>query len=141
MKSRTLANLSKLPDPIIELIRRALKGERFSSLDDTFEIVGSLHHGHVAAVLTTIRNLRLPELLASRSSRMRRLVVALIASRILYPASKLATARSWNTSTLPAELDISGADENELYAAMDWLDGRQEAIEEKLAERHLENGG
>ncbi len=64
VKSRTLANLSKLPDPIIELIRRVLKGERFSSLDDTFEIVGSLHHGHVAAVLTTMRNLRLPELLA-----------------------------------------------------------------------------
>ncbi|MEE9385564.1 MAG: hypothetical protein V3V08_19315, partial [Nannocystaceae bacterium] len=60
---------------------------------------------------------------------------------MLFLRGPLATARCWNTSTLPAELDISGADENELYAAMDWLDGRQEAIEEKLAERHLENGG
>lgn len=140
VKSRTLANLSKLPESIIELIQRSLKGEKLVPLNETFEIVGSLHHGHVSAVLTAMKRLDLPGLIAPRSSRIRRLVLALIASRILQPASKLATTRSWNTTTLPAELNIVGADENELYAAMDWLYDRQESIEDTLADRHLENG-
>ena len=141
VKTRTLANLSKLPESVIDLIQRALKGESFSTLDNSVEIINSLHHGHVSAVLTTMKRLGIPDLLAARSSRMRRLVLALIASRILQPESKLATTRSWNATTLPTELDICDADENELYAAMDWLYDRQDSIEEKLADRHLENDG
>lgn len=144
VRHETLGNLSHLPADIIELIRRALRGETFVSAEEHFECIRSLPHGHVAAVLGTLRKLGLDKLIASRRSRMRDLVVALIAARIMDPSSKLAIARGLASetafSTLAETLDVVSADEEELYAAMDWLVERQGAIETRLAKRHLAGG-
>lgn len=137
----TLGNLSHLPDPLIDLIKRVLKGETFVPAAETFRITRSLPHGHVDAVLTMIRKLGLEELIASEPSRPRDLVIAMIAQRLLCPSSKLANTRLWRETTLAEELAVGEADENELYAAMDWLLKRQRAIEKKLARRHLSEGG
>src|SRR3972149_2434139 len=91
VKNETLGNLSHLPDPVIDLIRRALRGEQLRPVDEQFAIVRSAHHGHVQAVLTAMRRLGFEKLLASRPSRERELVVALVAARLLWPGSKLAT--------------------------------------------------
>jgi transposase len=143
VKNRTLANLSKLPPEAIEAIKRVLKGEQLVSTDELFEIVedGSPRHGSVEAVLTAMRRLRFANIINSRSSRQRDLVLALVAARILEPQSKLATSRSWSSTTLSDMLDIGQADEDELYDAMDWLLERQDEIEQKLADRHLKEGG
>ena len=141
VRNETLANLSHLPPPVVELIRRALRGEQLCSVDERFEVVASRHHGHVDAVLTAMRRLGLETLLASRPSPQRALVLALIAARILAPHSKLATTRWWKTTTLPALLGVEEASEDDCYQAMDWLLERQDAIEKKLAARHLEAGG
>jgi transposase len=140
---RTIANLSKLPMDQVESIRRILKGEKLVSTDDVFEIIpdGSRQHGHVEAVLSTMKRLDFDKLIRSRPSRERDLVVALVVARILEPQSKVATSRWWHTTTLPEMLGVSDADENDLYAAMDWVLERQEYIEKKLAARHLENDG
>ncbi len=143
VKNRTLANLSKLPPEAIEAIRRVLKGEELVSTDELFEIVenGSRTHGHVDAVVTAMQKLGFARLIASRSSRQRDLIVALVAARLLEPQSKLATTRWWSSTTLPEVLGLGETDEDELYDAMDWLLERQESIETKLAARHLEDGG
>ncbi len=141
VKNQTLANLSHLPDHVIELIRQGLRGQTLRPVEQSFEIVRSAHHGHVHAVLTTLKRLGFEDLVASRPSRQRDLVVAMVAARILEPASKLATTRWWKTSTLAEELGVADADEEELYAAMDWLLGRQSTIERKLAGRHLQENG
>ena len=141
VKNETLGNLSHLPDPVIDLIRRALRGEQLRPVDEQFAIVRSAHHGHVQAVLTAMRRLGFEKLLASRPSRERELVVALVAARLLWPGSKLATHRWWHLTTLPECLGIADATEDDLYAAMDWLLERQPAIEKKLAARHLQEGG
>jgi len=143
VKNRTLANLSKLPPEAIEAIRRTLKGEKLVSVDELFEIVedGSPSHGHVEAVVTAMKRLGFANLIASRSSRQRDLVIAMVAARILKPQSKLATTRWWSSTTLPDMLGIGDADEDDLYDAMDWLLGHQSSIEKKLASRHLEEGG
>jgi hypothetical protein len=141
VKNETLGNLSHLPDPVIDLIRRALRGEQLRPVDEQFAIVRSAHHGHVQAVLTAMRRLGFEKLLASRPSRERELVVALVAARLLWPGSKLATHRWWHLTTLPECLGIADATEDDLYAAMDWLLERQPAIEKKLAVRHLQEGG
>lgn len=140
VKKRTLANLSHLPLSAIDIIRLALRNEKLILPEDAFEIVenGSPAHGHVDAVLTAMNRLKFPELLSSRKSRQRDIVVGMIAARILRPQSKLATTLWWNDTTLPETLGISDADENDLYDAMDWLLARQESIEKKLASRHLE---
>jgi len=140
VKSRTLANLSNLPPQSIDILRRSLKGENLVSTD-AFEIVedGSPAHGHVDAVMTAMRRLTFSRLICSRRSRQRDLVVAMVAARILEPKSKLATTAWWADTTLPEILDISDADEDDLYDAMDWLLERQSRIENKLAGRHLEN--
>ena len=140
VKSRTLANLSSLPPQAIDILRRCLKGEDLVSTD-AFEIVedGSPAHGHVEAVMTAIRRLEFSKLICSRPSRQRDLVVALVAARILEPRSKLATTLWWTDTTLPEILEVSDADEDDLYDAMDWLLERQGHIENKLAGRHLEN--
>ena len=140
VKSRTLANLSSLPPQSIEILRRSLKGENLVSTD-AFEIVedGSPAHGHVDAVITAMRRLDFSRLICSRRSRQRDLVVAMVAARILEPKSKLATTLWWADTTLPEILDVSDADEDDLYDAMDWLLERQNRIENKLAGRHLEN--
>jgi hypothetical protein len=140
VKSETLGNLSHLPPELIELVRRGLRGERFLPADG-FEIARSLPHGAVVAVLGTLRALDLERLVDRRHSRQRDLVVAMIVARLLAPGSKLATSRSWGQSTLGATLGVADADEDELYAAMDWLLERQERIEQGLATRHLEPGG
>ena len=136
----TLGNLSHLPDNLIEIIKRSLKGETFVPAAETFRITRSWPHGHVDAVLTMIRKLGVEELIASKPSRRRNLVIAMIAERLLFPSSKLAHTRHWHSTTLAEELDIADATEDHLYDAMDWLLLRQEAIEKKLARRHLSEG-
>ena len=106
-----------------------------------FHVKSSRHHGNVQAVLTAMRRLGMDKLLASVPSRARDLVMAMIAARILDPGSKLGTTRTWHTTTLPSELGVEKADEDDLYSALDWLLERQGHIEKKLAARHLEPCG
>jgi len=141
VKNRTLANLSQWPARKVDLLRRLLRDEPLAGVDELFEAVASPHHGHVQAVRTAMQRLGFDALIAARPSRERNLVVALVAARILEPDSKLATTRWWHTTTLPALLEVADADEDDLYAAMDWLLERQERIEQKLAARHLTEGG
>jgi transposase len=148
VKSRTLANLSHLPPHQIEALRLALAGKlptSASPLPDSFHISRSLPHGHAAAVLACLSNLHLDSILDSTPCRQRDLVVAMIAARILDPASKLATARGLHPDTLNSSLGdllhLDAADESELYHAMDWLLPRQQRIEQELAKRQLANGG
>ncbi len=141
VKNRTLANLSHWPPAKIELLRRVLRNEPLAPGDTLFEVVASAHHGHVQAVHTAMQRLGVDTLLAARPSRERALVVAMVAARILEPDSKLATTRWWHTTTLPADLGVTDADEDALYEAMDWLLERQARIEQKLAARHLRAGG
>jgi transposase len=141
VKSETLGNLSHLPLHIIDLVRRSLKGETMVSSTDAFEIVSSFHHGHCDAVMRAMRCLGFDELISSTRSRERSLILGMIAARIIEPNSKLATTRWWKTTTIPAELGIADADENDLYDAMDWLLKRQPRIESKLAARHLKEDG
>jgi transposase len=136
----TLGNLSHLPDHVIDLIKRSLKGETFVPAAKAIRITHSLPHGHVEAILTMIRKLGVDELIASEPSHQRSLVLAMIAERLLFPSSKLANTRHWHDTTLAQELDVGGAHENALYDAMDWLLARQTAIEKKLARRHLSEG-
>ena len=136
----TLGNLSHLPDPLIEIINRSLKGEAFVPAAEAFRTTRSLPHGHVEAVLRMIRKLGLEELIASETSPQRDLVIAMIAQRLLFPSSKLAHTRHWHSTTLAEELDVAYATEDHLYEAMDWLLKRQGAIEKKLARRHLGEG-
>jgi transposase len=136
----TLGNLSHLPDHLIEIIKRSLKGETFVPAAEAFRTIRSLPHGHVEAVLRTIRKLGVEELIASEASPQRDLVIAMIAERLLFPSSKLAHTRHWHSTTLAEELDVAYATEDHLYEAMDWLLKRQGAIERKLARRHLGEG-
>lgn len=136
----TVANLSKCPTCAIEALGLALKGVKLAPVDDIFAIERSRPHGHVEAVLGTIRRLGLDTLIASRPCRERDLVVAMIAQRLIDPCSKLATTRLWHTTTLAEEMGVADAGENELYQALDWLLERQEPIEKKLARRHLKEG-
>ena len=140
VKTRTLGNLSHLPPETIELVRRSLDGEKLVAIDEAFEVIHSRHHGHVDAVLRAVRRLGLERLVDSHPSRERSLV-AMAVARILEPDSKLATTRWWHTTTLPQLLDVADADEDDLYAALDWLLGRLERVEKKLAVRHLKAGG
>jgi len=141
VRKRTIANLSKLPIDQIEAFRRILKGDKLVSVDDAFEIVegGSCHHGHVEAVIRAMQRLGFANLIASKPSPERDRVVGLVAARILQSQSKLATTRWWHETTLPQILTLQECDENDLYAAMDWVLKRQPLIEKKLAGRHLEN--
>ena len=136
----TLGNLSHLPDHLIEIIKRSLKGETFVPAAEAFRTTRSLPHGHVEAVLTMIRKLGLEELIASEASPKRDLVIAMIAERLLFASSKLAHTRHWHSTTLAEELDVAYANEDHLYEAMDWLLKRQKAIEKKLARRHIDEG-
>ena len=140
MVKTTIANLSKCPPEAIEVLRLALRGVQLVPKDEVFSIERSTPHGHVQAVLGMIRRLGVDTLLASRPCRERDVVVAMIAQRLLDPASKLATTRLWHTTTLAQQLGVEDADANELYDALDWLLQRQARIEKKLARRHLEQG-
>ncbi len=141
VKNETLGNLSHLPDSLIEIIRRSLHGETFVPLSETFSAIASPAHGHVQAVMLAMQRLGFASLVASKPSRERDLVCAMVAARILAPHTKLATTRWWQTTTLAEEFNVTDATEDDLYAAMDWLLSRQEAIQKKLAARHLSPGG
>ena len=140
VKKRTLANLSALPAEQIELIRQVLRGEKLVAPASLFEIDASRHHGHVQAVWLAMQRLGLAQLLSTRPCAERQRVLAMIAARILRPNSKLATTRWWDTTTLPELFELDACDEQALYAAMDWLRERQDAIQGKLAQRHLQPG-
>jgi Transposase DDE domain len=144
VKTRTLANLSRWPEHKVEKLQRALKGlPAAADLSEAFEITRSLPHGHVAAVLGSLRGLSIEELIDPAPSRRRDLVVAMLVAQVIAPGSKLATARGLRaqtaTSSLGQLLGVSCCDEDDLYAAMDWALARQEAIENNLAARHLSN--
>jgi hypothetical protein len=142
VRKRTIANLSALPIAQAEMIRRVLKGEKLGPLESALDVVRSQHHGHVEAVLTAMRRLGFDKLIDAKSSRERGLVLAMVAGRIIAPeASKLGMTRAWGDTSLADELGVADADEDCLYAAMDWLMERQEAIEKRLARRHLKAGG
>jgi hypothetical protein len=142
---RTIANLSEVPRNIVEGLRILLRGgAAVEHFEDSFEIERSLPHGHVTAVLGTLRKLKLDTLIDSEPSEERNRVMAMIVARILDPRSKLATARGLDeetsTSTLAEILEVQKTDAQALYTAMDWLGERQAEIEKKLAKRHLEDG-
>jgi len=148
VKSRTLANLTRLPAQQIEALRSALAGSAAppsTPLPDAFRISRSRPHGHVAAVLGCLRNLELDSILDPAPGRHRDLVIAMIVARIIEPASKLATARGLHCDTLHHSLaemlHLDSADETELYQAMDWLLPQQARIEQALAKRQLSQGG
>ena len=141
VKTRTLANLSKLPPEALAALGQVLKGDKLIKAGDAFEAIASPHHGHVQAVWIAMQRLGFANLISSRPSRQRDLAVAMVVARILEPDSKLATTRWWHTTTLPAMLDVADADEDDLYAAMDWLLKSQDRIEKKLAARHLRDDG
>lgn len=141
VKNRTLANLSNLPLDVIDTIRMALAGQKMAPVDEAVQTEKTTPAGHVRAVLGTMKKLGIPGLLAVRQSRERDLILGMMAERILHPASKLGTVRLWQTSTLSKELGVGDADVEELYGALDWLLKRQGRVEEKLAKRHLKEGG
>ena len=144
VRKRTLTNLTRWPPDLVEGLGRLLQGGRVVEELPDFEIIRSLPHGHVAATLGALRKLGLDKLIAPRRSRQRDRVVAMIVARVIDPRSKLATARGLSGETaftsLGEVLGISDADGDDLYAAMDWLLGRQERIEEALGKRHLRDG-
>lgn len=145
VKSRTLANLSAWPPAKIEALRTVLHGEPVGApLAEAFTIVRTRPHGHVAAVLGTLRRLGVDRLLGAQRSRPRDLCMAMLVARILAPRSKLATARALGAETLASSLGevlgVAEADADELYAALDWLLPRQARIEAALAQRHLAEG-
>ena len=140
VKHETLGNISHLPPELIDLIRRSLAGEKVIPASDVFLVERNLAHGHVLALLGTMRLLGLETMLASKPCRQRDLAMAMIAERILHPCSKLATTRLWHTTTLADELSVASATEDDLYQAMDWLLAQQPRVEKILAERHLQKG-
>lgn len=145
VKKRTLANITHLPARVIEGLRQLLKGATaVEKFDEAFDIERSLPHGHVAAVLGTLKNLGLDRIIGEEGARQHALVLAMIVARIIDPRSKLATARGLGDETafssLGESLGVQSADEDALYQAMDWLLERQSEIETKLAKRHLRNG-
>ncbi len=144
VKNRTVANLSSWPEAKVEALSRALKGLPPAGLEGMVEVARSLPHGHVAAVLGTIRELGLEELIDPEPSRLRDLVTAMAVAQVTGPGSKLAIARGLQEATaassLGAVLHLGGCDEDDLYGAMDWLAARQDRIEDALAARHLAGG-
>ncbi len=137
VKKRTLANLSSLSDSQIAALRVVLQGRPLVPADSVFEVLQSRQHGPAMAVSVALYRLGITALLGSRPSRQRSLVLAMIAARIIAPATQLATTRWWCASTLAEDLGVADADEDELYGAMDWLVARQDSIERRLAKRHL----
>ena len=145
VQHETLGNLTRLPPDVIEFVKRRLSGELDADAPhSSFEIVRSLPHGNVAAVLQTAKQLGLENFLASRPCRERDLIMALIVARVLSPRSKLSTTAALQAETakhtLGEELELGEVDVHQLYAAMDWLATRQTRIENKLAKKHLQDG-
>jgi hypothetical protein len=140
VRKETLANLSQLPPEAIAAVRAVLAGKTLIDADAAFEITRSRPHGHAAAVAAMARALGLPALLGPPGPH-RDLALALVISRVIRPASKLSTAGWWDDVTLGPDLGVAGTSTDDLYAAMDWLTGRQDDIEKQLAARHLAEGG
>jgi Transposase DDE domain len=144
VRTRTLANLSDWPEAKVEALRRVLRGETLVAATDRFAIERALPHGHVAAVLGTLRETGLDRLLPRWPERLATLALALIVARVVEPAAKLATARQLSEATashsLGAVLRLGEVDEDELYRALDLLGAAQPAIERALARRHLKDG-
>ena len=136
VKNETVANLSALPGHVIDWIDAGLKGQQLVPAASAVTITGSVPHGHAAAVHAMAAKLGLPALLGP-AGRQRDLALALVISRVIAPASKLSTLTWWNDTTLGADLGVADAAADDIYAAMDWLGHRQDAIEAKLAARHL----
>jgi hypothetical protein len=136
VKNETVANLSVLPDHLIDLIDAGLKGQHLVPAGEAVTITRSVPHGHVAAVHAIARKLGLPALLGPAGPQ-RDLALALVISRVVAPASKLSTLTWWDDTTLGADLGVAEASAGDIYAAMDWLAARQDAIEAQLAARHL----
>src|SRR5450631_1825023 len=136
VRHETLANLSALPEATLEAVRVSLTGQALVVPGHDLEVTRTRPHGHVAAVHAQARALGLPALLGP-AGRDRDIALALIIARVCRPASKLATTRWWADTTLAADLGVADASTDEVYAAMDWLAGRQEAIETKLVRAHL----
>jgi len=141
VRKRTLANLSSLSDAQIRALRAVLGGQQLGPVAEHFEVLASRPQGAVQAARVAMQRLGIEALLASRPSLMRTLVCAMVAARIVAPHTKLATTRWWHSSTLAEDFGVAAADEDDLYAAMDWLLERQETIQKKLAARHLSAGG
>jgi len=141
VKNETLGNLSHLPDDLVEIVRASLRGTTFVPLNQAFEVIRSRSQGAVEAVALTMQRLGFASLIASKPCRERDIVLAMVAARIVAPHTKLATTRWWHTTTLAEDFDVADANEDELYAAMDWLLQRQSQIEKKLASKHLQQGG
>jgi len=139
VKNETVASLSALPDHVIDLIDAGLKGRQLVPAGEAVTITRSLPHGHVAAVHAMARELGLPALLGP-AGRHRDLALALVISRVTAPASKLSTLTWWADTTLGEDLGVADASTDDIYAAMDWLEHRQDAIEAGLAARHLAPG-
>jgi Transposase DDE domain len=146
VRNRTLANLSSWPEAKVDALTRVLKGQPppAADLDGAFEITRSLPHGHVAAVLGAARQVGLEELIDPEPSRHRDLVTAMAVAQVIAPDSKLAIARGLRQDTAATSLGellgVGGCDEDDLYAAMDYLADRQEQIQDALAARHLAGG-
>jgi transposase len=140
VRNETVGNLSHLPAHVIDLVRRALRDETLIPADH-FEVVRSLTHGDTQAVLTAMERLGFWRVLGSRRCPEADLVAAMVAARVVCPHTKLATTRWWQPRTLAEDLGVREASEDDLYAAMDWLLARQPQIEQKLAARHLTEGG
>jgi transposase len=134
---RTLANLSALSAAQVQMIRATLRGDVLQPIEKTFEITASQPHGHVQAVALAMQRLGFAALLAAKPCRERDLVQAMVAQRVIDPATKLATTRLWNLSTLAQDFGVLDASEDDLYGAMDWLLAGQDRIQKKLAARHL----
>src|SRR6516162_10574415 len=136
VKNETVANLSALPAHVVDLIDAGLKGQQLVPAGEAVAITRSVPHGHVAAAHAMAAKLGLPALLGP-PGRQRDLALALIISRVVNPASKLSTLTWWDDTTLGADLGVAEASTDDIYAAMDWLEARQDAIEAGLAARHL----
>ena len=145
VKHETLGNLSDLPRDLIACMKRRLEcGKTLVDDDQSIKVLRTLPHGHVDAVLETLKNIGLPEILAARPCRERDLVIAMIVDRVISPGSKLSCSRGMNSATaqntLAEELGLDNVQVHEFYAAMDWLLARQIRIENKLAKKHLQDG-
>ena len=140
VRKRTIANITKWPQHVIDGLRLLLGGKTLVPAEELFSIEKSTPHGHVEAVIGTIKRLKLDTMISSKPCQERDLVIAMIAERLLYPCSKLATTRVWHSTTLAEELCVKDLNEDDLYEAMDWLMARQARIEDKLAKQHLTEG-
>ena len=140
VKKRTIANISFLTVEQAEAFRLVLKGKKIAPVDELFEKLSSRHHGHVHAVLKTVKKLGLDKIISAKPCRERDIIIAVIVARLCRPDSKLAMTRWWDDTTLPELLNLDGVTEDHIYKAMDWLLERQGRIEKKLAKRHLKEG-